>query len=381
MNPASRLSLAVLVSLSLTPHAFAAIELGNLGPSTIRFEGLVQGDANAYNADRRDLGDDRLRMRRAEFVLKAEGPGPLDFSLGWDAKAEKFLDTNVRARWEAAGLKHSLRVGQFKQPNSLDDLTSSRNDDFITKATATNLYSIGRRLGVGYELADKHWSVSGSVFGDDLTGGLAEGDGYALRALWLPPQASGNTLQLGLNHASYALPGDRLRLRARPNADLTDVRLIDTGTVQATDRLATTGLEAMWLAGPLKLQGEYFHSSGQRQGYSDFNSHGGYASAVYNLGGHGWSHAGGVPVPPKAGDIPGGLWQLAARYDRVDLDDGAIAGGRQQALTLGLNYSFNAYTKFQLNWATVRSERRDPGSGSVLPDDPSSAQARIQLHW
>lgn len=381
MNRATPLCLALVACLSVAPLAHAAVDVGTVGKTAITFEGMIQADGNWYDADQRDLGDDRLRMRRAEFVLKGDGPGPLDWSLGWDAKAEKFLDTNVRARWEAGGFKHAVRVGQFKQPNSLDDLTSSRNDDFITKATATNLYAIGRRLGVGYELAGSQWSISGSAFGDDLTSGLAEGDGVAVRALWFPQLEGGTTLHLGINHARYALPADTLRLRARPNADLTDVRLVDTGRLAATDTLATTGLEAMWLAGPLKLQGEYFLSQGQREAGSDFDSRGGYVSAVYNLGGHAWKYSGGVPSPPKAGDIPGGLWQLGARLDQVDLDDGVVAGGRQQALTLGVNYALTAHTKFSLNWVKVRSDRWDATAGRDLGDDPSITEARIQFHW
>lgn len=381
MNRTTPLYLAVVASLLAVPAAQAAVKIGSVGQTDLSLEGLLQADGNWFSSDQRDLGDDRLRMRRAELVLKGDGPGPLDWTLGWDAKAEKFLDTNVRARWQSGDLKHSLRVGQFKQPNSLEELSSTGSNDFIAKATATSTYAIGRRLGVGYELGGQRWGVSASVFGDELTNGLAEGNGQALRGWWLPHAEAGNTVHLGINHARYDLPADTLRLRARPNADLADVRLIDTGRLPGTDRLATTGVEALWLAGPWKLQAEYFTATGQRQASADFDSHGGYASAVYNLGGHAWSYSGGVPSPPKAGSLAGGLWQLGARYDQLDLDDGAVAGGRQQALTLGVNYWYGAHSKFALNWVKLRSERFDAATGSTLSDDPDILEARIQLHW
>ena len=159
MNRTTPLYLAVVASLLAVPAAQAAVKIGSVGQTDLSLEGLLQADGNWYSSDQRDLGDDRLRMRRAELVLKGDGPGPLDWTLGWDAKAEKFLDTNVRARWQSGDLKHSLRVGQFKQPNSLEELSSTGSNDFIAKATATSTYAIGRRLGVGYELGGQRWGV------------------------------------------------------------------------------------------------------------------------------------------------------------------------------------------------------------------------------
>ena len=381
MHRTTLISLAIAASLTLPLAAHAAVEVAQLGQNTISVEGLLQADGNWYQSDRRDLGDDRMRMRRAEFIVKGDTGGALDWVVGWDAKAEKFLDTNLRARFDHAGLDHSLQLGQFKQPNSLEELTSTRANDFISKATVTNTYAIARRVGLGYGLRGENWSLDASVFGDELTSGLAEGEGFAARATWAPIHGEQRNLHLGINHASHRLAADTLRLRARPNADLADLRLVDTGNLPASDRLASTGLEAMWSDGPLKLQGEYYLARGQRQSGADMDSHGGYASVVYNLGGHAWGYSGSGPSAPKAGGIANGLWQLGLRWDALDLDDGQVRGGNMQALTLGVNYAVGAHARFALNWVKLRSERWDNTAGAVLDDDPTITEARLQLHW
>src|SRR5690606_41891125 len=60
----------------------------------------------------------------------------------------KFLD--VFAKYKLGGNSgRYLRLGQFKQPNSLEELSSSKNNDFIAKAMVTNTFAVSRRLGIG----------------------------------------------------------------------------------------------------------------------------------------------------------------------------------------------------------------------------------------
>ena len=382
MNPVIACPLAAALLLALSAPATAAVTVAKAGDHTISFEGLLQGDANWYDSDRSDLGDDRVgRIRRAELIVKGAGGGPLDWVVGWDAKAEKFLDVNLRGRWDSGDYKHSLQAGQFKQPNSLEELSSTRNNDFISKAGVTNTFVVGRRLGVGYSVRRGPVSLTASVFGDELTSGQAEGAGWAARGTWAPIHADGRTLHLGVNHARHDVAAQTLRLRARPQADLTDARLVDTGRLPATHQLGITGLEAMWIDGPLKLQGEYVRAHGQRHGLSDIRGNGSYASVMYTLGGHAWKYDNGVPSMPKADEVAGGIWQLGARIDQLDLDDGAVRGGAMQTLTLGVNWYVTPYAKLALNWVKVDSERYNAAAGAVLADDPTITELRAQFHW
>ena len=375
-----QLFLAV-IALAASPLARAEVDLGTLAGSKVGFEGLVQYDSNWFDNDLADLdgnvnGDDqRDDLRRVELVLKGKGPGDLDWVVGYDAKGDKFLDVNLRLRMGEEG-RHFLQLGQFKQPNSLEELSSTRTNDFISKATATNTFAIARRLGVGYGYGGEDWTLSGSWFGRELTSGLASGAGYGMRGTWAPIQGDGRLLHLGLAHVDHDTDADTLRLRARPNADLARVRLVDSGRLVDTDRVATSSAEALWASGPLKLQGEYYLSRVSRYspGTADYAAHGSYVSGLWNLTGETWGYKAGVVTTPKP-SRRGGMWQAGLRYDRLDLDNGQVGGGTQEAWTAGLNWYYGSHFKLMLNHVRIDSQRRG------VSDDPSIWEARGQVSW
>lgn len=379
--------LAIAISLAAAPTA-QAIDLGTAGPFELAFEGLLQVDGYRYRGDWNHHSDD-TDIRRAELVLKGKGPGNFDWVVGYDANSEKWLDVNGRVRF-ADGTQH-LRVGQFKQPNSLEELSSSSTNDFIAKAAATSVFAVSRRLGVGWGVDRQDWSVSASWFDRELTHNQAEGQGAAARATWAPVRSDAEVLHLGLSAARFDAPDEGVRLRARPNADLTDTRLLDTALMADARRQLTIGGEAMWYRGPVKLQAEWFESSVERGAAPDFDASGGYASALWNLTGEGWSYREGLPRTGKGGDSRAGLWQLGVRYDRLDLDDfhgaagtpdmSGVAGGTMDAWTVGVNWYWRERLKVALNYVDVSTRRLDPASGQRLDINPDVVEMRVQLHW
>src|SRR3546814_1073823 len=101
--------------------------------------------------------------------------------------------TNVKYKF--GGGNQYLQVGQFKQPIGLEELSSSKNNDFISKSMATNTYAVSRRLGVGYGHGGDNWSVAARWICRELTRNLAHGAGYGLRGTWPPINDKGNVLQ------------------------------------------------------------------------------------------------------------------------------------------------------------------------------------------
>lgn len=375
--------IALLAAACLFP-ARAEVPLGTVAGSDVSFEGMVQVDGYWFDNDLLDLdgrpdGRDRATgLRRFELVLKGSGPGGFGWVLGYDVENEAYLDNNLSWSFGGdGGPKHTLLVGQAKQPNSLEELSSSRNNDFIAKASATSTFATGRRLGVSWSVDAEDYGGSLAWFGRNLDDDAA-GAGYAARGWWAPVREDGRVLHLGLSHVDRDTDADALRLRARPNADMAAVRIIDTGSFDDVDRLATTGVEALWIGGPLKLQGEYFLASADRIADPGFDATGGYASAVWNANGDSWGYRGGIPRT-SVGD--GGLWQLALRYDQLDLDDGPVRGGEMDAWTVGVNWYWRNNTKLMLNYVDVASSRIDPATGARVDDDPSILEARVQLHW
>src|SRR5690606_32071416 len=377
-----RLTPALAAACALAaPAAHAGIDLGTVAGSELSFEGMVQTDGYWYDSDVVDLdadagdgSDTDFGLRRAELVLKGKGPGRLDWTIGYDASGDgKFLDAYGRFRF-GGGLAPYLQVGQFKQPNSMEELSSTKNNDFVSKALVTNTFAVSRRLGVGGGISGDDWGVSASMFSRELTRDRAHGVGHGVRGWGAPVNGDGNLLHLGVSQVAHDTDADTLRLRARPGADMAN-RLVDTGSLTDADRVATTGFEALWARGPVKLQGEYMRSAVERLGTGDFTGTGGYVSGVWNLTGETWGYKGGVPATPKAAETARGLGQVGLRYDTLDLDDGTVAGGSIDTLTAGVNWYWQKNLKFALNYVKVSSDR------AGVADDPSILEARVQLHW
>lgn len=373
-------TMAVAVLMAAAPQA-RAIDLGAVGGFELSFEGLFQVDGYRYRDDWSHFSDD-TDVRRSELVLKGEHASGFDWVVGYDSKSEKWLDVNARMRFADHRSQH-LRVGQFKQPTGLEELSASATNDFIAKAAATNAFAVSRRLGVGWGVDQGDWSVSASWFARELTRNEAEGDGFAARGTWAPLRDDGRLLHLGLSASRRDAPDDGIRLRARPNMDLADIRLLDTGVMPDARRATTVGAEAMWIQGPVKVQAEWFESTVDRQTSRDFDASGGYASVLWQPGGQTWGYREGVPRTPGAGDSRMGLWQLAVRYDRLDFDDpgAGIAGGSMDVWTAGVNWYHGEHLKLALNYVEADT-RRDAGAPlGWLAMDPSSIQARVQLAW
>jgi phosphate-selective porin OprO/OprP len=136
----SRKLLAAAVLVALSSPAFAEVELDVIGGSEITFEGLIQADGYWYNSDVQNLAgsssastigdgeDTDFGMRRSELVLKGKGPGMWNWVVGYDAFNNKWLDVNAQYKFNAFTF---VQFGQYKQPNSLEELSSTKNNDFI----------------------------------------------------------------------------------------------------------------------------------------------------------------------------------------------------------------------------------------------------------
>jgi phosphate-selective porin OprO/OprP len=388
-------AVALAMAVASAP-ASAQIAIDSIGGSDLTLEGLIQADANWYDSDVADLdgdpddGDDAdYQLRTAQIYLKGKGPGNFDWVLGYDGKADKWLDAN--ARYKFGDGRQFVQLGQFKQPNGLEELSAAKHNDFMSLAMVSTTFTVGRRLGAGYSIGhpydrtsghaedgfERHgdWGVTVSYFGRELTRNLAHGSGYGVRGTWALMNAEQRILHFGLSYVDYDTPADTLRLRARPNADLTSVRLVDTGSMTDTDRVSTLGVESFWVNGPFKLQAEYMTTSVDRMESQDFSGSGGYMSGLWNVTGQTWKYKGGEPATQVGNATGAGMWQLGLRYDVLDLNDDAVSGGRVETITVGVNWYWRSHFKVVLNHVVVNSER------AGVDDDPGITEARLQFYW
>ncbi len=441
--PRRTVTLALLTALAV-PAVRAEIAIDMIADSEVAIEGLFQADASWFDNDFSDLNaiggngeNSEFAVRRAEMVIKGKGPGNFEWVLGYDASTQKSnvvsnspgpgtTTVNSQGKWLDANVKykiggnpnHFVQVGQYKQPNSLEELGSTRHNDFISKALVTNTFGVARRVGVAHRIGDNNWGITSSVFGRELTRNLGQGQGFGLRGNWAPINDTGKLLHFGLSYVDFDSNMDTLRLRARPGADLSAVRLVDTGNLTNTDRQTTIGAEAMWVTGPFKLQAEYMQSevdrynNGNPRQSNDFSGSSGYVSALWNVTGETWTYKEGVHVASLPNQPASGMWQLGLRYDTIDLDDGSassgptaaspflidgVLGGQMDTFTVGVNWYWRSNFKFMANYVKVDSARffgrtpafpyaDDPAGNNQLvngevDDNPNIFELRVQFYF
>lgn len=362
--------LATAIFIALSNPAAAEVRVDGIGSGTIVFEGLLQADYDLFDSDVATLTNDG-NVRRTELILKGKTKS-LEWVAAYDVEGEKWLDVNGKYM-----LPHNfgLRAGQYKQPNSLEELGSTKHNDFVSKALITNTFGLGRRLGVQLEASGDNWTLNTSAFGAELTHNRAHGSGYGGRFTYAPILQDDNILHVGVSYVDFDTNADTLRFRARP-ADLATIRLVDTGNFTNTDRVTTLGAEIAWMNGPFKVQAEYMKAQVDRYTSTpDYDADGWYISGLWNITGEKWGYKGGVVKTPAASASPPGMWQLALRYDTLNLNDGSVLGGTEKDLTVGLNYYWRTNWKFALDYTQVSTRRRS------ISDDPSVIQARVQFYW
>jgi len=377
------------IGLMLACSAHADVVLKEIGRTKLTFDGLFQADQNYFSnrfgrIDQALMTDaerisqtliDDSGMRRAQLILRGRADTS-DWTISYEARSDRWLDVFYRQR---VGSFARWRLGQFKQNNSLEELSSTRNNDFIAKSSTTNAFAIARRLGAEVATGGDPWTLSGSIFSREITNNGQKSSGYSVRSTFAPimqvvapDNAVDRVLHLGLSMVGFDPSKNIQRFSVRPEADLANIRLIDTLNLSDTTAARQLGLEAMWLQGPLKLSAEWVDANYQRSANPDFSASSWYVSGIYNLTGEKFRYRTGIhTTPAPAADA--GMWQIAARYSHTNANDGLVRGGEQDIATLGINWYWLANFKFMLNYSAVESTR------AAFVNDPNVLELRAQV--
>lgn len=324
-------------------------------------------DYNDFSSDDRLEDDDG--MRRREFGATLRKKGVYDAMVNFDFEAETWLDVYFRFETKALfGNDYGrVRFGYMKTPVGLEGVTASRATNFLEVGLPTQAFYQGRRTGVEWVLERPQYLLQVGAYGGQDLQGDNPGTTQAVRAVWTPIKASGDVLHLGLAGSvenprgyhdgrgiSYSA---RTRIRTRPEAGLTDVRLVDSGTLVEVDQIQRLGFEQIWIHGPFLVQSEALQMDVSRDnGRPDYTGNGQYITGSWVLTGESRAYTGsnvGNVKPERSF----GAVELLARYSRVDLDDADIDGGRQHAWTFGANWYLTSHFKFQANYVKADVSR------------------------
>jgi phosphate-selective porin OprO/OprP len=380
------------------------------GPLATDFRrGSVGGTPNRENNAARDFSDG-FYFRRARFGV--EGTLASDFNyrllleLGGSGTEGP---TRINDAWIAytGFAPFTFQLGAFAPPANMDDGTSPEDLPFLERASVSELSrTLGGadgRIGLGVKTSGTRYMSAltlttrtvndAEVFDTQLA---AVG-----RAGFLLATSADYNVHAGLSGTYVFSPPDQgegsavrhpLRLRDRPEIRVDSVRLIDTGPIDAGSA-SVYGLEfgANWKN--FYVQGEHFWfdvARHQPTALPDPDFSGYYLQGSWILTGENrrYNAATGSFQNPRARapfspDGGFGAWELAARYSRMDLDfleglqgaaaaPGAVRGGQQSVVTLGVNWYPNPNLKMMLDYMLIDVERLNPaGPGNPQPFGPA----------
>jgi len=345
----------------------------------LKIGGRLQTDwlfSSEDDAIKSDVGEqeDGVEVRRARLYFSGLIYGNVKYKLQFDfAGGEAVLkDASLALPEFPLG---ELRMGHFKEPFSLEELTSSKYITFMERALP-NVFAPSRNMGFMLHnvAADERMTTAIGVFRDtDDFGENVDDGGYNVtgRVTALPVYENKGAQLLHLGAAySYRNPDDSIHYRQRPEAHLTD-RFVDTGTF-AGDQVDLVGLEAAWVNGPLSLQGEYMMADADRLGSgSDVGFDGYYVQASYFLTGEHRSYKTSEGTfsrtkPKENYSAAGGsgAWEVKARYSGLDLSDKDITGGELDDISAGVNWYLNPNTRIM--WDYVHADKDNVGEADML---------------
>ncbi len=349
------------------------------GKMSVTPGGRIYLDTAAFDQDPIDRArhdeQNGVELRTARMFLKGTGFNVFKYKIQYDFSGK----TSVKAKDVYIAvtdlpLLQNVQVGHFKEPFSLDELTSSRFITFMERNVAGGALAPARRFGVmahGWTPAEYatyaigYFAEKGSDGGkiqDDVMGGAC-----TMRGTWLPwyDEGSGGRglVHLGVGYSYRRAFQNEHELGFRPECHLAREESI---TLDDVDDRHLLGAELAFVYGPLSFQSEYFVNFINRFAHDDCKVQGAYGYVSYFLTGehrpydrHKGCFTRVVPFENffRVRDVNGdiftgrGAWELKYRYSWLDAYDGGLLGFDYVGdHTVGVNWYLTPYTRLMLEY-------------------------------
>ena len=324
------------------------------------YDGMYNFEKNAGSADNSGDTASESEFRRTRINIKGTSGKNWGYMMTIDIDdddSEADIDT---AYLEYKGLDFaSVRVGRFKAPFGLEELTSSKWISTIERSPAMNFNFLAGKPDFQVALHGHRgrmfWQTA-LIDEDQEDDDGADAYSMAGRIGGSFGQDKNKFVHLAAAYATrdFGNKGTAMRFRSRLGVHTLENRPIDVKDI-GVDDADQLGLEAAGVFGPFSLQGEYraadFDKSDSDDG-SDVEVTSYYLQASYTLTGESRSYKSKSgkfdKVKPK-GDR--GAWELVAKYEDGELDIDSMDDETEWELTtIGLNWYANKNVKFMLNY-------------------------------
>ncbi|MEO1920873.1 MAG: porin [Sphingomonadaceae bacterium] len=293
--------------------------------------------------------------RRARLGVQGEMPGGFGYKFEVDFAGDDIDVNDAIISYETGDLE--LNIGQHNNFQSLEELTSSLHISNLERAAFTDAFGFERRVGVSAQYKGDAVLVQGGFFTDnigDLSNKNWSMDG---RVVAMPKLGSTQLHFGGSAHYADLEAGSTVRYRQRPQVHFTGERFVSTGTLGA-DSETGFGLEAAAIAGRFHVAGEAYWQTLEGPALpSSPTFFGAYAEVGMFLTPDTRGYKGGkfdrVKPVNEVGNGGFGAVQVVLRYDYLDLNDGTVLGGQQNAYLASLVWTPTDNTRFMLNYGRI----------------------------
>ena len=324
------------------------------------FSPELETDEGTFELQRKRVGIEGTFLRHFEYEVERE----LRESNPW-------RDVFVNVRYFR---NFQVRVGKFKIPFGLDQLTSpvrldfvfrSRIGDTLAPARDIGVAAHGRffRRGLNYEAGFFQHDGENARSGESLGAGrtfAGRVTGTPLRLLEIP-DAIGN-LELGVAFTTGSVPEGLNSVRGQTDSGETFFP-----SIYVNGNRLRLGLDMNWSPGPFSIKGEFMHLQDERrsqgllgQDLPDLISRGWYLSGTWAVTGERKIEG----IEPRKNFLRGGIGavELAGRYEQLRFGSSEhpgpplrnprapnILGNSDRVWTVGVNWYLNRWAKIQAN--------------------------------
>lgn len=332
------------------------------GDFSIKIGGRMHADYSKHTGDESLEGGreavDGTEIRRGRIALSGTVYKDFDYIIENDFAGDKVSVKDLFLVYHGFDAPLEMTVGHQKHAMSME-VQESSNDIMFTErslVTALTIPFFDRAIGLNLKGFGDNWNVQGGIYGDSMANGASnkdEGNGYAVRGTFAPIMENDKVLHFGANYGYRKVSEDNLANTKTPEfsyktTNLSGLKLIDAKFTNMDD-VKTGIVEMAAMYGPLSFQSEYAKSTVSRKTGSDVDFNAWYAQVGYTLTGESRTYKGSdgefKRLSPKNNfDLKNGkwgAWEVAARYDQIDLEDANIAGGEAKRMSLSLNWYLN----------------------------------------
>ena len=363
----------------------------------VYFDGAMYFGDNTYQGDENAIGNG-VNIRRMRFAIKAilwgHWGGEIDFDFGNNGVDIK--DAYVRY----IGKNWQIKAGNFREPFSMETMTTSRYITFLERPYATE-QAPSRHLGIAYKVFTNHIFFEGGVFSSKIANDLIRDQnkkkgtnaGWSVtgRFAWAPIKKDKLVLHFGAA-GSYRTPkiqelGDPInsfRYGENAETEINRKKYIDTDWMEHCQTKIIVGTEAAFAIKNFRVQGEYIMTRIQKdvdklpEGEDKVKLGGFYVMGSWLIkgGDYYYNMADGEFSQIDFRDNNKGAFEVALRYSYMNANtfkEGELVpylpGGSGETYTVGFSYYFNYNVKLMLNYAFVNHDRWAGGKGKYKTFD------------